>query len=371
VPGAPGCEPGSRDGPSDVSLAFSRDYGVDLELLSSWMDDQKLGSGPLIDVRPISGGSQNVLLRFRRDDDDYVLRRPPLHKRGNSDETMRREARVLGCLAGTSVPHPRLIAACSDISVIGAAFYLMEPVEGFNPVIDLPASFRENPRIHREMGFALAAGIAELTKVDYEAVGLGDFGRPTRWLERQVSRWLSQLSGYSAFEGYPESALPGVPPLAEWISQRVPAVWSPGLIHGDYHFGNVLFESGGTKLAAIVDWELATIGDPLLDLGHLLAQWPQPESPPGVAVLDLPGLPTRDEMISHYAESAGRDVSHALWYQVLACFRLAIILEGSYARACAGQAPQETGERLHKKSIALVEQAGHLIDSSDRRKERA
>ena len=151
---------------------------VDLARVADWMDAQGLGRGEFEHVELLAGGTQNVLMLLRRDGTDYVLRRPPPHLRRNSNETMRREARVLAALAGSDVPHPRLIAACPSEDVIGAAFYLMEPVEGFNPSQGLPALHRGSAAIRRGMGFSLVDSIAALGRVDHRAVGLEGFGRP-------------------------------------------------------------------------------------------------------------------------------------------------------------------------------------------------
>jgi len=339
---------------------------VDLVTLGRWMDDQGLEPGAeIVDVERIAGGTQNVLLRFRRGARTFVLRRPPPHKRANSDETMRREARVLAALAGTDVPHPALIAACGDEAVLGAAFYLMEPVTGFNPTTGLPEPHRSDPDRQRAIGLSMADGIAAVGRVDVRAVGLGDFGKPDGWLERQVDRWRSHLASYDAMEGYAGPAgIPDVDRVATWLEARRPARWTAGLIHGDFHFANVLVHPEEGRLAAIVDWELATLGDPLLDLGHLLATWPSQESP-----MPLPGsaagaLPSREEVIARYAAGSTRPVDDVDWYQVLACYRLGIILEGTHARAAAGLAPAAVGDLLHAHTVSLFEQAHRLIDAA-------
>ena len=179
----------------------SGDVAVDLDALAGWMDGRGLGHGPLTDVQRIAGGTQNVLLRFRRSDRKYVFRRPPPHKRANSDETMRREARVLAALEGTPVPHPRLIAAEADEQVLGASFYLMEPVEGFNVTLGLPEPFASDRSWQHHMGLAMVDAIAALAAVDHVGVGLGDLGRWDGWAERQVGRWRRQLDGYRELDG--------------------------------------------------------------------------------------------------------------------------------------------------------------------------
>lgn len=332
--------------------------GVDLDVLSRWMDARGLGDGPLLAPTLIAGGTQNVLLRFERAGREYVLRRPPVHKRANSDETMRREARVLAAIAGTPVPHPGLIAAEPDPDVLGAAFYLMEPVDGFNATLGLPEPYRQ-PAWQHAMGLSMADAIAALASVDHVAVGLADLGRAEGWAERQVGRWRKQLDGYRELPGYPGPDLPGVDRVGTWLDAHLPRDVRPGLMHGDFHFANVLMRHDRPALAAIVDWELVTIGDPLLDLGHLLATWPV-ASGPGVT-LDAAGLPTHDEVIERYGARSGRPLDEVVWFRVLACYRLGLILEGTHARACAGLAPKEIGDQLHAHTVSLLEQALTLI----------
>jgi aminoglycoside phosphotransferase (APT) family kinase protein len=337
--------------------------GVDLEVLDLWMDEQHLPAGRIDAVDVLTGGTQNILLRLERGGRTYVLRRPPLHKRANSDETMRREARVLGALKGTSVPHPGLIAACADEAVLGAAFYLMEPILGFNASSGLPALHAGDREIRRQMGFAMAEGIAALAGVDYLAVGLEGFGRPEGYLERQVSRWQHQLETYNELPGYPGPEIPGVDRIAAWLDAHRPAHFTPGILHGDYHIANVMFSYDGPQLAAIVDWELATVGDPLLDLGALVASWPDADgrTPLGATVGHLEGLPTAEELVAHYGARSARPLDAIDWYVVLACYRLGIILEGTHARACAGRADRQVGDLLHAATVGLFERALRVL----------
>lgn len=336
---------------------------VDLAKLSAWMDTQGLGSGPLDDVTPLSGGTQNILMRFVRDGRPYVLRRPPLHLRDNSNKTMRREARMLGALAGTDVPHPALIAACEDETVLGAVFYLMEPIEGFNPATGLKPLHAGSEAVRHRMGLALVEGIAALGALDYRERGLDGFGKPENYLTRQVSRWKGQLDSYAQFPDWSgPGQIPGIDEVGRWLEAHRPAQFMPGIIHGDYHLANVLYRNDSGELAAIVDWELTTIGDPLLDIGGLLSGWPDDDPDlTGIAIQPWTGFPTRAEMAAHYAARTARDMSALDWYVVLACYKIGIILEGTHARASAGQAPKETGDLLHSKTIALFEKALGLI----------
>jgi aminoglycoside phosphotransferase (APT) family kinase protein len=330
---------------------------VDLRRVAAWMDAEGLPPGEIEAAEVLTGGTQNVLVRFERGGEHYVLRRPPRHLRANSNETMRREARVLRALAGTDVPHPRFVAACPGTDVLGASFYLMRPIEGFNPARGLPEPHRSDPAMRHAMGLAMVDGIAALGRVDFRAVGLEGFGRPDGWLERQVARWRSQLASYAALEGYPGPDVPGVERLATWLDAHRPTDWTPGILHGDYHLANVLVSPTGPELAAIVDWELSTIGDPLLDLGWLLATWPGDETPGAAAIGHVEGLPRPEELIARYRERSTRDLGAIEWYAVLACYKLGIILEGTHARACAGKADRATGDLLHATTVGLFERA--------------
>jgi aminoglycoside phosphotransferase (APT) family kinase protein len=335
--------------------------GVDLGVVARWMDDRGLGDGDLGHPMLIAGGTQNILLSFERSGRRYVLRRPPVHKRANSDETMRREARVLGALAGSDVPHPGLIAAEPDPEVLGAAFYLMEPIDGFNVTLGMPEPFASDHSWQHEMGLSMADAIASLAAVDHIAVGLGVLGKFEGWAQRQVGRWRKQLDGYSELPGYDGPDLPGVDVVGRWLDDHLPTNVRPGLMHGDFHFANVLMRHDAPRLAAIVDWELVTVGDPLLDLGHVLSLWPGERSPSSAAAFHAPGLPSVDEVIERYALRSGRDMSEFGWYRVLACYRLGLILEGTHARACAGLAPKAVGDQLHATTVALLERALDLI----------
>jgi aminoglycoside phosphotransferase (APT) family kinase protein len=345
---------------ADLMPASADCFGVDIPRVAEWMTFHGLGAGPISNITRLAGGTQNILIRFRRDGRDFVLRRPPAIPRPGNNETMRREARVLAALAGTDVPHPRLIAACGEDDVLGAAFYLMEPIDGFNAVNGLPALHASRPDIRRRMGFALVEGAAAVGAIDHNAVGLADFGRSDGFLQRQVSRWRAQLESYRSCPEWPGAAgLPGLPEIEAYLEAGIPEHYVPGIMHGDYSIGNVMYRPDGPELAAIVDWELATIGDPLIDLGWIIACWPGAGGPdlPVLTVEPFDGFPAVEELVGHYASRSVRDLSGLNWYAVLSCYKLAILLEGTFVRACAGAAPVETGLMLHDTSVKLVQRA--------------
>lgn len=334
-----------------------------LTSVAAWMSEQGLGAGPVENVSEIVGGTQNIMLRFTRSGREYVFRRGPKHLRPVSNKVILRETKVLHALAGTDVPHPRLIAVCEDTSVLGdAVFYLMEPVDGFNAGSGLPALHAGDAGIRHEMGLSMADAVARLGAVDHLAVGLADFGKADGFLDRQVPRWLSELESYSGIEAYPGPDIGDVPAVARWLQQNQPETWTPGIMHGDYHAANVMFSPTGPEVVAIVDWEMCTIGDPLLDLGWILVCWPHDPDPinAGRELAALGGLPSRTELVAAYTDAGGRPVGHLDWYVAMACFKLAIVIEGTYSRYLVGQAHREAGERLHDSANRLIELGGRV-----------
>jgi aminoglycoside phosphotransferase (APT) family kinase protein len=206
---------------------------VSIDKLRLWMDEQRLGSGPIERPTQLSGGTQNILLKFERSGRTYVLRRSPRSPRGDGNLTNRREARVLHALTNSDVPHPKLLATCASPDVIGASFYLMEPVDGFNATVELPPLHSADPELRRRMGFALVDGALAIARVDYAAVGLADFGKVSGFLERQVSRWRALLESYSDYESWPgQASIPGVDQVAEWLNRHRPTCFTPGILHG-------------------------------------------------------------------------------------------------------------------------------------------
>lgn len=341
-----------------MTVADTRLASIALARLAAWMQGEGLGRGEITAPQLLAGGTQNLIVRFQFGGRDFVLRKAAPTAYANGNETMRREARVLAALAATAVPHARLIAACATDDVLGGAFYLMEPVEGFNVGNGMPGLHANSPALRHAMGLSMVDGLAALRGVDPVAVGLADFGRTEGFLERQVERWRSQLHSYARYAGWPGSAaLPEVDALGDWLQQHRPRAFQPGLQHGDFHLKNVLFRPDGPGLAAIIDWELSTLGDPMIDLGWLLATWRDAgEEDHGSPIVIEPwaGFPSAAELVAHYAQRTGADVAQVPWYRAFAAYKLALLLEGSHARACAGQADAELGRRFHTNARKLL-----------------
>ena len=337
---------------------------LDTERLARWMDAEDLpGRGEKPEIALISGGASNEIFSVNRGGHAMALRRPPRNIPKGRNETMLREYRVLRALRSTDVPHPRVLGACDDPAVTdGAFFYVMEYVDGWSPMSmgeHWPAPFDADLEARRGLAFALIDGIAKLARVDWRAVGLEGFGKPVNFLERQVDRWLAHLEGFRFRD------IPGLEDAAAWLREHTPSAHETGIIHGDYQFANVMFREGApARLAAIVDWEMSTLGDPLLDLAWVLMSWPDPHEERVGQYVDYTGMPTRDELMNAYATSTGRDLSAIDYYIVLARFKMAVVLEGGYARFVAGGADNPKMASFGDVVLDMARRAAELARTS-------
>ena len=257
------------------SLAADGDSGeglVDLVKVAAWMDEHtpEAGSGPLTATR-IPGGATNAVFLLDRGGVKSVLRRPPRVPRPDNEKVLAREARVLGALNGSDVPAPRFMGHCADPAVNGTSFYIMSFAEGWVALggeSAFPPAFQQPGPEREKLAYELVDGIIKLANVDYKAVGLDGFGKPDNFLERQVDRWLHQLESYRETDNYQGRDLPGLAYVSAWLKDNLVKTPRAGIIHGDYGFANAIFAYGDkAKLVAMIDWELSTVGDPLLDLG--------------------------------------------------------------------------------------------------------
>jgi aminoglycoside phosphotransferase (APT) family kinase protein len=330
---------------------------VDPERLAGWMDAQGLDRGARLTVERITTGHSNEVFRVTRGDTVYVLRRPPRTPLSPTAHDMAREFRLLRAFHGrASAPVPRPIACCTDRDVIGVPFYLMAPIDGVVVREHLPAPLDADPASPRACAGALVDALAGIHAFDWAVSDLATFGKPDGYLDRQVPRWLGQLERYKSRE------LPEVDEAGRWLAAHTPAMQAPTVIHGDYKLDNVMFAPRlPVELVAVVDWEQSTIGDPLVDLGWMVGLWVEPGEEatlaggsPFAAGADVP---SRRELVERYARVTGRDVEHVAFYCVLGLFKLACVMEGSYARYRAGTSDDATFAHLAAGVPALARRA--------------
>lgn len=266
--------------------------------------------------------------------ESIILRRPPTGAVLATAHDMAREHRVISALGKTAVPVPRTLHLCTDTSVLGAPFYLMERVVGLHVVRDLPAGYADEPEQRRAIGDGLIDTLADLHGVDYAGVGLADFGRPEGFLARQVRRWTKQ------WEATRDRDRPGLDALGARLAETVPDTQRSSIVHGDFRLDNCLLDPDTPgRIRAVLDWEMSTLGDPLTDLAITLMYWPEAgETGPTSqsTVTALPGFPTREEVARRYAERSGLDLSDLSWYVGFAYFKFAGIVAGIVARSAAG-----------------------------------
>ena len=321
-----------RTGPSDLGGLL-----VDPGALSDYLDDRLPGEGPF-EVERHRAGHSNETFFVGRSEREWVLRRPPRGSFLPTAHDVMREHRVLEALAGQPVRTPVPVLACEDESVIGEPFFVMEKVGG-HVVRDSLPPFVDGEGDRRRIGEELVDALVELHAVDWRAAGLEGCGKAHGYLERQVRRWTGQLTIATGFS----RPLPDLFEVGEWLAERVPASPPATIVHGDYKLDNVVLAPGQpVEVVAILDWEMSTIGAPLADLGYLLSFWREPEDPPDPVPIEqleltrMPGFLGREDLVRRYEERSGRRVGDLTWYEVLATWKLAILLEGSYARHLAG-----------------------------------
>ncbi|WP_343708270.1 phosphotransferase family protein [Mycobacterium sp.] len=300
---------------------------LDDVVLGRWLDTNGApGTGEKPRVEQLSGGSQNNLYLIHRGDERMVLRMTGDRTDAARIDGLLREIRLVRALRGTDVPHAELIADDGG-DLFGRPFYVMQAIDGWSPMNGgWEAPFDDDPQARRGLAFELVEGAAKLGRVDWQAQGLAGFGRPDGFHERQVDRWLAFLRSYQVRE------LAGLDEAAEWLRANRPAQYRPGIMHGDYQFANVMFAHGGpARLAAIVDWEMTTIGDPLLDLAWCLLGYDGEHPKEDGFYLDMTGMPTRSELLERYEQVSGLSCDNIDYYLVLANWKLGIVLEKTYA----------------------------------------
>ena len=331
----------SADEPTTAPASDQAEAGlpplVDPPSLDRFLSTAVPGEGEL-HVERHQAGHSNETFFIRRGADEWVLRRPPRPPYLPTAHDVKREYTVLKALDGTQARAPRPVLFCDDETVVGAPFYLMEKVDGF-VIRDRVPSWLDSEEDRRRIGEELIDAAAELHSVDHVAVGLDGWGRPTGYVARQLVRWRKQLDGATKLT----RPLPEYEKVAAWLEEHQPPEQAPAIVQGDYKLDNVMYgRAAPARLVAILDWEMATIGDPLADIGWMLSFWLEPGEPPDVLhgalgnVFGSAGWSSRGELIDRYESRSGRSMTDIRFYTALAIWKLGILLEGSYARHLMG-----------------------------------
>jgi len=340
--------------------------GIDAAAVAKFFAEHVAGGDVPLGFSFLSGGRSNLTYRVEGEGHSWVLRRPPLGHVLPTAHDMAREHRVLTALRDTGIPVPRTRALCTDESVTGAPFYVMDFAQGVVIEEELPAGYASTPAERRRIGTALMQTLAALHAVDWRAVGLEGFGRPEGYLARQVRRWSEQWERSKA------SDVSLISELIRRLNAALPSSPAATLVHGDYRLGNLALDPADPgRVVAIFDWEMATLGDPLADVGYTLVYWGEPEDAPGsrgpgryASVTAAPGFQRRAELVAEYSRASGRDVTSVEFYEVLALYKLAVISEGAYARWRAGQTAGEGFEHVERVSVPLCEAALAIAERS-------
>jgi aminoglycoside phosphotransferase (APT) family kinase protein len=336
--------------------------GLDLERLAPWFAEHVPGAtGAPLHAELIAGGRSNLTYTVADGSRTWVLRRPPLGHVVATAHDMAREFRVIAALASTDVPVPRVDAMCDDTDVNGAPFYVMERVDG--RILRTPDDMAGlTPEDARRCSHELIDVLARLHSVDYESVGLGDFGRPDGFLARNVARWGKQWQANKTRE------LPQIDDLAARLERALPASGPPAIVHGDYRLDNtMLAPDDAGRIVAVLDWEMSTLGDPLTDLALLLVYWGGDNGPAvgsSAGIDSVEGFISKDEIVARYAEQSGRSIEHLDFYVVFANYKLAVILEGINARFLMGKTLGEGFTEMGEMVVALAERALATADAS-------
>jgi aminoglycoside phosphotransferase (APT) family kinase protein len=336
--------------------------GVDLESLRGFFAEHVEGAdGRPLSAELIAGGRSNLTYCISDGEHDWVLRRPPLGHVLPTAHDMEREYRVITALVDTDVPVPKTFALCNDTDVNGAPFYVMERVHGriLRTGDDLTTLTSDEAAACSRQ---LVDVLARIHRVDYDAVGLGDFGHPDGFMERQLRRWNQQ------WERSKDADLPEIDELARRLRNALPESGPPTIVHGDYRLDNTMLANDDAgRIAAVLDWEMSTLGDPLADVGLFLLYWGQSEAQviaTGQAIDEQAGFASRDEIVELYAKETGRDVADLDFYVVFAFYKLAIIVEGIAARYRMGKTLGEGFEHMGQMVKSLVDEALEQADRS-------
>lgn len=321
-----------RDKPSSIRPGEE----LDLNKLEPFLRSQFSSEAEHFSVSQFPSGHSNLTYCVQLGDRKMVLRRPPFGSKVKSAHDMGREFHVLSKLHDVYPPAPKVLLYCDDSSILGAPFYLMEPIRGIILRRDPPSGLLFTPEIARALCESFIDNLARLHSTDYTAIGLADLGKPQGYLERQVRGWTERYHGSKTHD------LAEIELISSWMQQHLPLSSCVTLIHNDYKFDNVILAPDDlTKIIGVLDWEMCTLGDPLSDLGSALAYWVEATDPDDLQKLrwgptNYPGSMTRHKLVQRYAQTSGRDVSNMVFYVVFARFKVAVIVQQIYYRYHVG-----------------------------------
>jgi aminoglycoside phosphotransferase (APT) family kinase protein len=341
----------------DEAAGNERDPLLVTEPLEAFLDERGLGEGP-VDAAPVGEGHSNVTFVIRRGDWEAVIRRPPRGPLPPSAHDVLREARVIGAVGGTA-RVPEILAVGDDEALIGAPFYVMEKVDGHVVTSEVPAAL-DSVEDRRRMGTELVDALVEIHAVDWQAAGLEGFGKPTGYLERQLRRF------GGLWDHNKTRDIDAVERVGAWLRDNLPESPTATVVHGDFRLGNVIMGAESpARVVAVLDWEMATIGDPLADLGYLCTLWTDRDDPDlGMfelsAVTRQEGFPSRGELVARYEERSGRSMTDIRWYQTLALWKSIVFMEGNYKRAVSGTTDDPFLKTFGDGVIQLAERAEEL-----------
>jgi aminoglycoside phosphotransferase (APT) family kinase protein len=349
----------------DNARAVRQGEELDLEPLARYLREHvpELGAQTEIAVQQFPSGHSNLTYLIKAGEHEYVLRRPPFGSKVKSAHDMGREYRVLSRLHAVYPRAPEPIVYCEDESVLGANFYVMRRVQGIILRKDLPKGLELAPDRLRLLQEHLVDTLVELHGIDYTAAGLADLGKPAGYVERQVSGWSKRYTDSQTDE------IESAPVVAKWLAEHIPAQSGAALIHNDFKLDNVVLDvAEPTRIIGVLDWEMSTIGDPLMDLGTALCYWVEANDPPPVQAVrwgptHLPGSLTRDEIVKRYADKSGRDVSDAVFYYAFGLFKVGVVIQQIYYRYKQGLTKDERFAHLILGVRVVCDQALRSIET--------
>lgn len=346
----------------DRPAAVRAGEGLDTVRLSSYLGKQLGGTGPIA-VEQFPSGHSNLTYQVTWGHREMVLRRPPFGSKVKSAHDMGREYRVLSKLHEGYPVAPRASLYCDDLSILGAPFYLMEPIRGVILRRQLPPDLNLSPPTARRLSEVFLDKLVLLHRTDYSAIGLGDLGKPQGYLERQVKGWIERYHNSATHD------LPQVTHISAYLSQHIPAHSDVALIHNDYKYDNVVLDPDDiTRIVGVLDWEMCTLGDPLSDLGTTLAYWTDPGDPEelreiGSVPTTIPGTMTRAQLVQRYAALTGREAHNMAFYLTFARFKVAVIVQQIYYRYAQGLTRDARFAAMPDRVTVLMRWALHCAES--------